>query len=207
MFQRKEIVKTEKENILPPEIANRAIQKNVLNIAKKAADGKSLSAREIQILEGQKNPTKRRIVESIPAAAAICKATEDVVKRAKKLGCPAFEAGNRIDVALLSKWLKENNEEMIVKGDNISLKDQKLNEEIRKLRIANDGKEKLVILKSQIIARDSLLADRFKTTLYSKLVDEAPADMTNDVATNRALLRNVADRLLSEVASWQKEMA
>jgi hypothetical protein len=47
----------------------------------------------------------------------------------------------------LEAWLKvpENIEAMKVSGAVLTLKDQKLNEEIRKLKIANDIKEKMLM--------------------------------------------------------------
>jgi predicted transcriptional regulator len=90
-------------------------------------------------------------------------------------------------------------------GVSGSKREQKLDEEIRKLRIANDEKEKLVVLKTWVAGKNRDLADRFKGIVYSKLVDELPADLSNDVATNRVLLRNTADRLLAEVQSWSRE--
>src|SRR5687767_10618396 len=86
----------------------------------------------------------RRVVESIPAAAEILRIDQDTVKKAKRLGCPAFKAGSRIAVEELRKWISQNEAKLKASGDNLSLKDQKLNEEIRKLRIANDLKESRV---------------------------------------------------------------
>lgn len=130
-----------------------------------------------------------------------------VVANARRLNLPGCLPGGRYHIPTLRKSIAKNAEILKAKGEKISLKDQKTNEEIRKLRIANDAKERLVVLKTAIIARDSKLAEKFKAIVYSKIVDEAPADMTNDVATNRALLQRHADLLLTEVASWQKDFA
>lgn len=153
-------------------------------------------------LKSSKQP---RIVEKIAAACNLAEVSEDIAKRAKSLGCPAFKAGNRIDWLELKEWCAANTEKLKIAGERLSLRDQKLNEEIRKLKIANDEAEGLSVPISWMSDRDARLAALFKPMLYSKLVDEAPADMTNDVSTNRALLRNIADRLLLEIVSWQKE--
>lgn len=145
-----------------------------------------------------------KVAENLSQAASLIGCDVALLRMAKAKGCDAFMAGNRIDTVRAKKWIAEHADELKTEGDKLSLRDQKLNEEIRKLKIANDTKEKLVILRADVARRDSMLAERFKSTLYSKLVDEAPADMTNDVATNRALLRNIADRLLAEVATWQR---
>jgi hypothetical protein len=86
-------------------------------------------------------PKTPKIVEKIGAACHLAEVTEDVAKRAKSLGCPAFKAGNRIDWRELKKWCAANAEQLQITGDNLSLKDQKLNEEVRKLRRANDVAE------------------------------------------------------------------
>lgn len=86
-----------------------------------------------------------KIVEKMSAACTLADISEDVGKRAKSLGCPAFKAGNRIDWKQLKKWCAANPDKLKIAGDNLSLKDQKLNEEVRKLRRANDvAEEKLI---------------------------------------------------------------
>jgi hypothetical protein len=89
---------------------------------------------------------KKHIVESLPAAANLLKTDIVVIKRAKNLGCPAFKPGNRIDVEELRAWIKEHTEELKATGDALDLKDQKLNEEIRKLKRINDQGDKKLIL-------------------------------------------------------------
>src|SRR3954465_4226447 len=83
-------------------------------------------------------PKTPKIVEKISAAAVLAGLPEDVAKRAKALGCPAFGAGNRIDWKVLKDWCKANPDKLKISGDNLSLKDQKLNEEVRRLRRNND---------------------------------------------------------------------
>lgn len=118
------------------------------------------------------------------------------------------ESSNGVDYYDPAELLKTleivqaNKEKAGVSG---SKREQKLDEEIRKLRIANDAAAKLVVQKVWIAGKNRDLAGKFKTILYAKLVDELPADLSNDVATNRVLLRNTADRLLAEVQSWSKE--
>ena len=177
-------------NSLPADVVKATIQKNLLNIARKAASGKTLSSRELSMLEASKQPdAKRRIVESISAAAILCETTEAVVKHAKKMGCSAFEPGNRIDVPALRKWLKSNSAKLEIKGDNLSLKDQKLNEEVRKLRRANDiaeGKFTLITAHEAEIQEmaDSVtgvvvgMADRHAVSLAGQPVVEVHARLT-----------------------------
>jgi len=96
---------------------------------------------------------KRRLVETMQAAAALvgdaigCDkgSAVQIVRRAKDAGCEAFLQGSRIDVGLLIPWIKENPDKLKVDGSDLSLKDQKLNEEVRKLRRANDLAESKLI--------------------------------------------------------------
>jgi hypothetical protein len=75
-------------------------------------------------------------------------------------------------------------------------------ERIRRLKIANDEAAGKTVPIEWVTSRNNDLSRRFKDILYSKLVDELPAELSNDVPTNRVLLRNVVDRLLAEVGSW-----
>jgi hypothetical protein len=88
---------------------------------------------------------KKHIVESIPAAATLLNVSAEVVKKAKQLGCSAFKPGNRINVEDLRKWIAENAELVKAHGEELSLKDQKLNEEVRKLKRINDEGDKKLI--------------------------------------------------------------
>jgi hypothetical protein len=148
---------------------------------------------------------KGAVVENQTAAANALGCDPELIKRARKMNCPACLPGGRYNIPELRQWIAEHEAELKAAGVSGSKREQKLDEEIRKLRIANDEKEKLVVLKAWVAGKNRDLADKFKTILYAKLVDELPADLSNDVATNRVLLRNTADRLLAEVQSWSKE--
>jgi predicted transcriptional regulator len=148
---------------------------------------------------------KHGIVENQTAAANALGCDPELIKRARKMNCPACLPGGRYRVEELRKWIAEHESELRASGPASNKREQKLDEEIRKLRIANDEKERLVVGKVWIAGKNRELAERFKSMLYAKLVDELPADLSNDVATNRVLLRNTADRLLGEVQSWSKE--
>jgi hypothetical protein len=152
-----------------------------------------------------KPPKLQSVVENQTAAANALGVDPELIKRARKMNCPACLPGGRYNVPQLRKWMAEHGNELKASGPSSSKREQKLDEEIRKLRIANDEKERLVVQKAWIAGKNRDLAEKFKGILYSKLVDELPADLSNDVATNRVLLRNVADRLLGEVQSWSKE--
>jgi len=102
---------------------------------------------------------KKDVVENITAAATRLNVGVEVVRKAKALGCPAFAAGNRVDLAELEAWLKENADKLKVTGQNLSLKDQKLNEEVRKLKIRNDRDDGILM---PVADRDNEFREAFR---------------------------------------------
>ena len=96
-----------------------------------------------------KRDKQPKIVERIDVAARLAGISDDMARRAKRLACPAFKAGGRIDWQAMGQWCKDHAAELEIKGDQLGLKDQKLNEEVRKLRRANDVTEGKLILKTE----------------------------------------------------------
>lgn len=142
---------------------------------------------------------KTQIVESLPAAAAICKIDIDLVKRAKRLGCPAFKPGNRIDTGELKKWIAENADRLKI-AEALSLKDQKTNEEIRKLRIKNDRDEKLVVLKSKGIPIIEQICSQIHVLMEQKLENEYPSVVAGlEPAQARIYGRRLGDSIRAEM--------
>jgi hypothetical protein len=151
---------------------------------------------------------KSRIVESIPAAAALLGCEPELVKRAKRLGCPAFKPGNRIAVEELRKWIAESSEALRSTGENVSRKDLKLDEEIRKLRIANDLKEKELIKRSLVIEAHAKTAERIRKLLEQKLENEDPALVAGlDVAQARVFGKRLHDQIVTEFKDFARAWA
>lgn len=129
------------------------------------------------------------------------------MKRAKEMACPAFRPGNRINLDELKKWIAEHSEEL--KTVALSLKDQKLNEEIRKLKIANDSKEKLVVLRDNVKSACGACIDKIRTFLEQKLENEYPSAVVGmEVPQARVYGRRVNDQVLLELQKlrevWDK---
>jgi hypothetical protein len=190
---------------LPPELVKKAIQKNLVNIAKKAADGKTLSARELRMLEELRDPnSKRIIVESLPAAATLANTSIDVVRCAKKMACPAFERGNRINVPVLIQWLRENADRLKVTGDQLSLKDQKLNEEVRRLRRNNDEEEGIRMLRADHEAEIRTMAEAVQGVLYSR-IDNLSVETAGGTATqNHAKITAWVDEAVGKLSRAER---
>ena len=125
----------------------------------------------------------------------------EIVKRAKKLGCPAFKPGNRIDVDELRKWIAENAEKLKAAGETLSLKDQKLNEEIRKLKLSNDEKERLVVSKEKTAELVARIIQKQREVLEQKLENEYPSTVYGlEIPQIRVHGRRLNDEILK---AWQ----
>jgi hypothetical protein len=153
---------------------------------------------------------------SIKAAAAILKdemridgvQAVGLVRRAKDGGCLAFDQRGCVDMAVLKKWIGENKDALSAKGD-LSLKDQKLNEEIRKLKIANDKADKLVVSKSAGKTCINACVEKIRHFLEQKLENEYPSAVAGmDVPQARVYGRRVHDQIVLELqklhAEWEK---
>jgi hypothetical protein len=151
---------------------------------------------------------------SIKAAAAILKdemridavQAMGLVKRAKDGGCLAFDQRGCVDMAVLKRWIGENKDDL-VKGD-LSLKDQKLNEEIRKLRIANDLKEKELVRRSLVIEAHAKMAEQVRKLLEQKLENEYPGLVAGlDTAQARVFGKRLHDSIIQEFKGFAKAWA
>lgn len=145
----------------------------------------------------KKKPIRKH--ENTKAAASALGVSVEAIKRARELGCPAFEPGNRIRHDDLKKWMAAHADELKVSGDNLSLKEQKINEEIRKLKIANDLKEKQLVRRADVLAAQAGMAAKIKQVLEQKLENEYPSAVAGmDVAQARIYGRRVHDAILVE---------
>lgn len=139
------------------------------------------------------------------AASAGMHLTKESLRWAKEKGCPAFKGG-RVKEAGFWTWWEQHKPEFDPAGLPIALKDQKLAEEVRKLKIANDLKE------GKLVSRD-LVAQAFKRTgalmdslLNQKLGNEYPTLVTKlDVAGARVYGKRLSDEIMVEAAKFYKE--
>lgn len=129
------------------------------------------------------------------AATGISKAS---LKRAKEKGCPAFK-GSRVDGTALREWLKENESSLHESGEVI-LKDQKLAEEVRKLRIRNDKDEEKTIPKGKLAADLHALAADQLQLLRQRLENELPATVAGlDPSSARIIFKRVVDEIAGKM--------
>lgn len=127
-----------------------------------------------------------------------------LLKRAKKAGCPAFKPGGRVDTKEFLKWMAENPEKVQPSGE--SLKEQKTQEEIRKLRIKNDKDEGKLVLKSDVAAAIRRALGGVAGICEAKLVNEWPTAVAGlDPAQARVYGRRLHDKIMEECQQLSKE--
>ena len=94
--------------------------------------------------------------------------------------------------------------EQIGKGKDSPLRDQKLSEEIRKLRIANDAKEGRLVLRATVASDLLTVCSAQRRLLEQKLVNEYPSAVAGmDVAQARVFGR----RLVADVCTEMQKLA
>ena len=145
---------------------------------------------------------RKRVVEGLGQAEAATGIPVDVLKRMKALGCDAFEAGNRIDWQKAKDWfaVPENTERVSVKGDNLSLKDQKLNEEVRRLRRNNDRDDKILMPRSEHEAEIRQMAEAAQGVLYSRIDSLSVATAGQPAVHNHALITAWVDEAVGKLS-------
>ena len=146
-------------------------------------------------------PKKSDFAGNMSAAAVQAGISVETVQKAKALGCEAF-TNTRIDVPLLKKWVAEHEDELKAtpaEGSTLSLKEQKLNEEIRKLRIRNDRDDRLVVLRSKVIGAHEATVAAMRKIISQKLENEYPSAVAGqDIPTCRVYGRKIGDELIKE---------
>jgi hypothetical protein len=128
-----------------------------------------------------------------------------LVKAASAAGCAAFDHG-RVNLSVLEDWISEHAAELEAQQDGGGLRDQKLKEEIRKLRIQNDAKAGKLVARSEVIETHDRILSRMRGDLERILVHELPvACAGQDVATARIVCRRYADMAVAAMQQCAEE--
>jgi hypothetical protein len=148
-------------------------------------------------------PPKVRTFDSLKQASAALKLPMRVLQAAKKAGCDAFRS-NRVYEAELLVWLEANPAAVEAASDDP--RDEKLREEIRRLRIANDAKEGRLVERAWVAERMQRAAGDLNN-LRAKWEAELPmkfAETNGDVPECRMILRGVFDEIFLGVQTLAK---
>tara|TARA_R110000824_G_scaffold79639_3_gene200547 strand:- start:562 stop:1200 length:639 start_codon:yes stop_codon:yes gene_type:complete len=175
---------------LTPEQVAKVQAKNVENLIRKAAEGKSLSAREMEILNQQANQmpvvAPRLIKTKAALAVALNFSRQRLHTLAKKEGFPqpgpdgfdlaavvTFLEGAGIDLDLPSLG-KGPPSEAKPRRNLSELKADLLKEQIAKLKFQNQVEQRQYIAKDEIARELTRVIHQFKSVLYGALENELP---------------------------------
>ena len=132
------------------------------------------------------------------AAATLFPCTTRTLQNYRAEGCPGFHADGSIDLALVRPWVEAR---LAERKGSLGTKEEKLLEEIRKLRIANDAKEGRLIERAWVAGKIQAAAGELNK-YRSKSESVHPknfAEAANDMAKCRTILRGVWDEIFAAV--------
>jgi hypothetical protein len=141
---------------------------------------------------------------SIAAAAAAMGVSETLLKDATRLGCDGFKARGSVNEASVVKFIAEHEAELVTGG--VALRDQKLTEEIRKLRIKNDKDAKLSVPVESVKQCIARILARVDQILEQKLCNEYPSAVAGlDVPQARIYGKRLGDQIRAEMNKLKEE--
>ncbi len=143
--------------------------------------------------------------DSLRACSASTKISIDVLRHLKNGGSEAFRGGRIYRAKLLEDLRK-----FLATGakiqDSGTLKDAKLFEEVRRLRLRNDRDERRLVPMAYVQSRHSAVAARVKSILRQKLEVEYPnAAAGLDVRGARVYGKRLNDAILEEFQKLSAE--
>ena len=185
---------------LTPEQVAKVQAKNIENLIRKASEGKSLSAREMEILNQQADQAQvvppQRIKTKAALAVALNFSRQRIQTLAKKEGFPqpgpagfdlaavvTFLEGAGIDVDLPSLG-KGPPSEAKPRRNLSELKAELLKEQIAKLKFQNQVEQRQFIAKDEIAKELTRIIHQFKSVLYGTLENELPPILEGMKAAN-----------------------
>lgn len=145
-----------------------------------------------------------RIFDSMAAAAAALGVSMETLKAAKQSpDCKAFHA-SRVNEAEFLDWASKH--EVTTASDVMTLKDQKTQEEIRKLKIKNDRDQGKQVLKVDVASAIRRALGGVSSICEAKLIHEFPTVVAGlDPAAARVYGRRLHDLIMSECQALAKE--
>ena len=183
---------------------------NIANIVRKVKEGKSLTKLELGIIEDQDEPTTDGTAEGKPRGRGAKRKAISVYALATETGIDQRTIRKRLVDAGL--YPPENHPRTKVLDaikpksgdkDGDSIKERKTFEEWRKLKLANDENEALLIPRATVSETVRKLAAKFGLLLTSKLEQEYPATVAGlDVPAARIYGKKLNDQIRAEVQAW-----
>lgn len=148
---------------------------------------------------------KPDLYDSMASAASGEGISLELVRRAKRAGCDAFR-GSRVDGEKLRHFIAAHADLAPAGGDD--LKEQKLTEEVRKLRIRNDRDESKVVLRIEIAQKLRTCLGRMRGVIEQKIINEFASKVAGmEPAQIRIEAKKSCDEAMMECASLDKEFS
>jgi hypothetical protein len=143
--------------------------------------------------------SKRTFYDSISQASVTLNISQEVLKAAKAAGCPNFKS-SRVYVDGLKKWIADHAAAITPEQDKATLKDQKLREEVRKLKLANDVKEGKLVERSRVVASWQRASKAIVSALRQRLENEYPTGVAGlEPAQARVYGKRLVDLCISDI--------
>ena len=211
---------------LTPEQIQKVQAKNIENLVKKAAEGKTLTARELEMLNQQAELAeiaKPEFVKTKASLAALFNFTKQrLQKLSKKEGFPKatpqgfnvqevtdYLLAEGIDIHQASKGTlaaEKNGETKSL----TELKAELLQEQIRRLKFQNEVERRQYISTNEIAMEITRIISQFKSVIYSKMESELPPILEGMTAADiQVKMRDgIADAFgVLESDKWKKTFA
>jgi phage terminase Nu1 subunit (DNA packaging protein) len=190
---------------ISPDLAEKARQTQIRNILAKLKSGKPLTAREQKIIDEASG--KGQVARTYDQLAAILGISRKSLTRWRQNdpdGCPLPAPNGEHDVEQWRSYVA--NKDTMPDAEEIALKDQLLQEQIRKLKLANDAMEERYVALAEVIAamRPTVLAIRTALdAMPNRIAIKLPGDYHDTVAVVEAEKNRVLRNL--QGAAWFDE--
>ena len=146
-----------------------------------------------------------RTYDSLAGAAAGLGLSIDVLRAAKRAGCPAFRS-NRVYSSELLAWLKAH-PQTVTPG----MKEQKLAEEVRKLKLVNDQREGRLVDRAWVSEQIMRMAAKLNDARL-RSEEEDPVRFSEfcpgaNVVACRTILRGIWTQIMKDIAALGSYLA
>jgi hypothetical protein len=144
-----------------------------------------------------------KFMPSMAAAARVLKVTARTLRNWRTEGCPGFEPDGRVDVAQVAAWAEKK---LADRRGTVDIREEKILEEIRRLRIANDAREGRLVERAWVgekllLAAGDLNSYRAKSEAEHAMLFSAAA---GDPVECRVVLCTIWDEIMRVHAELAK---
>lgn len=200
----RQAVKPQPENTaaIPADLAKAALRKDSSNLLKKVAAGKTLTKSEREVLSKASVEEANPKPESLPKRAASMKAAASMlnfpmtwISIAKASGCAGFNAKGSVLLKPVRDWILENQTKLESTADQLPLREQKLAEEVRRLRIRNDKDAGKLVEVAYIEHQDAACCSNWHAARIKVEQEWPPRLAGKDIPECRTILRELTSEI------------